>query len=95
MCGDMEKCRTRPLVNDVDLPPSISQYRSKSVATLPNRDVFNSIHRPTMSEKITIRKRPQSEAVVTQHKFFKKTARGKVIKGENGVSHPVFLLILC
>ncbi|KAF6762804.1 mitotic control protein dis3 [Ephemerocybe angulata] len=30
--------------------------------------------------EITIRKRPRSEAVVTQRKFFKKTARGKVIK---------------
>ncbi|KAJ6501480.1 hypothetical protein C8R47DRAFT_228458 [Mycena vitilis] len=29
---------------------------------------------------ITIRKRPRTEAVVTQRKFFKKTARGKVIK---------------
>lgn len=34
----------------------------------------------TMVE-ITIRKRPRGEAVVTQRKFFKKTARGKVIKG--------------
>ncbi|TFK40883.1 RNB-domain-containing protein [Crucibulum laeve] len=30
--------------------------------------------------EITIRKRPRTEAVVTQHKFLKKTARGKVIK---------------
>ncbi|KAJ2933461.1 hypothetical protein H1R20_g3629, partial [Candolleomyces eurysporus] len=30
--------------------------------------------------EITIRKRPRSEAVITQRKFFKKTARGKVIK---------------
>ncbi|KAH9911776.1 RNB-domain-containing protein [Epithele typhae] len=30
--------------------------------------------------EITIRKRPRTEAVVTQRKFFKKTARGKVIK---------------
>ncbi|KAF7980217.1 hypothetical protein HWV62_39325 [Athelia sp. TMB] len=30
--------------------------------------------------EISIRKRPRSEAVVTQRKFFKKTARGKVIK---------------
>ncbi|KAF9654049.1 RNB-domain-containing protein [Thelephora ganbajun] len=30
--------------------------------------------------EITIRKRPRAEAVVTQRKFFKKTARGKVIK---------------
>ncbi|KAJ7785712.1 hypothetical protein B0H16DRAFT_2528 [Mycena metata] len=29
---------------------------------------------------ITIRKRPRTESVVTQRKFFKKTARGKVIK---------------
>ena len=34
----------------------------------------------TMVE-ITIRKRPRTEAVITQRKFFKKTARGKVIKG--------------
>lgn len=37
--------------------------------------------------EITIRKRPRTEAVVTQRKFFKKTARGKVIKGESPVSH--------
>ncbi|KAF4596181.1 exosome catalytic subunit dis3 [Pleurotus pulmonarius] len=30
--------------------------------------------------EITIRKRPQAEAVITQRKFFRKTARGKVIK---------------
>ncbi|KAF8999767.1 hypothetical protein BDQ17DRAFT_1360335 [Cyathus striatus] len=30
--------------------------------------------------EITIRKRPHSEAVITQRKFFKKTAKGKVIK---------------
>ncbi|KAF7319870.1 Exosome complex exonuclease dis3 [Mycena kentingensis (nom. inval.)] len=30
--------------------------------------------------EISIRKRPRTEAVVTQRKFFKKTARGKVIK---------------
>ncbi|KAF9219211.1 RNB-domain-containing protein [Gyrodon lividus] len=30
--------------------------------------------------QITIQKRPREEAVVTQRKFFKKTARGKVIK---------------
>ncbi|KAG7440552.1 RNB-domain-containing protein [Guyanagaster necrorhizus] len=29
---------------------------------------------------ITIRKRPRAEAVITQRKFFKKTARGKIIK---------------
>jgi hypothetical protein len=31
--------------------------------------------------EITIRKRPRNEAVITQRKFFKKTARGKVVKG--------------
>ncbi|GJE98679.1 RNB-domain-containing protein [Phanerochaete sordida] len=30
--------------------------------------------------EITIRKRPRTDAVITQRKFFKKTARGKVIK---------------
>ncbi|KAI0683293.1 RNB-domain-containing protein [Cytidiella melzeri] len=30
--------------------------------------------------EITIRKRPRTEATITQRKFFKKTARGKVIK---------------
>lgn len=34
----------------------------------------------TSMVEITIRKRPRTEAVVTQRKFFKKTARGKVIK---------------
>jgi len=86
------KTQNKTTVNDVDLPPAILNIKT----ALPNRDVFSSIHQPTMSEqKITIRKRPQSEAVVTQRKFFKKTARGKVIKGENGVSHPVFLLMSC
>lgn len=31
--------------------------------------------------EITIRKRPREDAEITQRKFFKKTARGKVIKG--------------
>ena len=31
--------------------------------------------------QVTIRKRPIEDAVITQRKFFKKTARGKVIKG--------------
>ena len=54
MCGDMEIRRTRPLVNDVDLPPSILRYR-KSVATLPNRDVFNlSTDRPCQSKKLLL-----------------------------------------
>ncbi|KAH8115063.1 hypothetical protein DFH11DRAFT_1508069 [Phellopilus nigrolimitatus] len=30
--------------------------------------------------EITIRKRPRTDAVATQRKFFKKTARGKVVK---------------
>lgn len=30
---------------------------------------------------ITILKRPRDEAVITQRRFFKKTSRGKVIKG--------------
>lgn len=35
----------------------------------------------TSTVKITIQKRPRADAVITQRKFFKKTARGKVIKG--------------
>ena len=31
--------------------------------------------------EISVLKRPASEAIITQRKFFKKTARGKVIKG--------------
>jgi exosome complex exonuclease DIS3/RRP44 len=31
--------------------------------------------------EITIRKRPAEDAVISQRKFFKKTARGKVVKG--------------
>jgi hypothetical protein len=30
---------------------------------------------------IKVLKRPRSEATLTQHRFFKKTARGKVVKG--------------
>lgn len=45
-------------------------------------------------EKITIKKRPRSEAVITQRKFFKKTARGKVIKGEHTFSQSAFNLIV-
>jgi len=37
--------------------------------------------------EILIKKRSRSEAVVTQRKFFKKTARGKVIKGARYRSH--------
>lgn len=33
-----------------------------------------------MTIEVTLRKRPREEAVQTQRKFFKKTARGKVIK---------------
>jgi hypothetical protein len=36
--------------------------------------------------EISIKKRPCSEAVVTQRKFFKKTAKGKVIKGAGHIS---------
>ena len=48
-------------------------------------------------QKITIRKRPRLEAIVTQRKFFKKTARGKVIKGDIIALHvsPHPLLTLC
>ena len=31
--------------------------------------------------EITIRKRPHSDAVATQRKFFRKTMKGKVVKG--------------
>jgi exosome complex exonuclease DIS3/RRP44 len=31
--------------------------------------------------EITIRKRPAEDAIVTQRKFFRKTARGRVVKG--------------
>ena len=33
-----------------------------------------------MTVVVTLRKRPREQAVQTQRKFFKKTARGKVIK---------------
>src|SRR5260221_11375759 len=36
---------------------------------------------PTAMVEITIRKRNREDAVFTQRKFFKKTARGKVVKG--------------
>jgi exosome complex exonuclease DIS3/RRP44 len=37
--------------------------------------------------KVTILKRPREESVITQRMFFKKTARGKVIKGITQSSH--------
>jgi exosome complex exonuclease DIS3/RRP44 len=40
--------------------------------------------------EITIHKRPRTEAVVTQRKFFKRTAKGKVIKG----MHPLNTIML-
>jgi hypothetical protein len=47
-------------------------------------------------DQITIQKRPRSEAVITQRKFFKKTARGKVIKGDpfarRSMSHLTILI---
>lgn len=48
--------------------------------TCPNTDFLKPFFALHMVE-ITIRKRPRAEAVITQRKFFKKTARGKVIKG--------------
>ena len=46
-----------------------------------------------MSKKveITIRKRPREDAVITQRKFFRKTARGKVIKGLSPFPTPIQL----
>lgn len=32
--------------------------------------------------EITIRKRSREDAIATQRKFYRKTARGKVLKGE-------------
>ena len=46
----------------------------------PTSDLIRS--RQKNMVEITIRKRPRAEAVITQRKFFKKTARGKVIKGQ-------------
>ena len=40
--------------------------------------------------EISVLKRPASEAVITQRKFFKKTARGKVIKGTLKLLNPLY-----
>ena len=40
--------------------------------------------------EISVLKRPASEAVITQRKFFKKTARGKVIKGFLNLLNPLY-----
>ena len=40
--------------------------------------------------EISVLKRPASEAVITQRKFFKKTARGKVIKGILNLLNPLY-----
>ena len=45
--------------------------------------------------QITILRRPREEAVVTQRKFFKKTSRGKVIKGSRTSIFSVIHLNLC
>lgn len=45
-------------------------------------------------DQITIKKRPRSEAVITQRKFFKKTARGKVIKGDHVARRSTLYLII-
>ena len=43
----------------------------------------------TIMVEISILKRPASEAVITQRKFFKKTAKGKVIKGVLNLLRPL------
>lgn len=45
--------------------------------------------------RITILKRPREEAVITQRKFFKKTSRGKVIRGSRFNILPVARLNIC
>ena len=42
--------------------------------------------------EITIRKRSLEDAVITQRKFFKKTAKGKVIKGASSARLALILL---
>jgi hypothetical protein len=39
------------------------------------------VRRTATTVEIAIRKRQRDDAVFTQRKFFKKTARGKVVKG--------------
>jgi hypothetical protein len=60
------------------------QFRGRGLMTtwleLASRLIILSLSLTTMVE-ITIRKRQREDAVLTQRKFFKKTARGKVIKG--------------
>lgn len=38
--------------------------------------------------EITIRKRPREDAISTQRKFFRKTAKGKVLKGQLNACRP-------
>lgn len=56
---------------------------SAEAPTSPRRISLHSnpFAQPDIMVEITIRKRPREDAAVTQRKFFKKTARGKVIKG--------------
>jgi len=46
------------------------------------RNIGHHCDQPGTMVEISIRKHPRSEAVANQRKFFKKTARGKVIKGQ-------------
>ena len=58
------------------------------------RDVFRGPSTIHIMVEICVLKRPASEAVITQRKFFKKTARGKVIKGALILLNPLYQKIL-
>jgi hypothetical protein len=48
--------------------------------------ILFTVYQTTNMIEITMRKRPRVDAATTQRKFFKKTARGKVIKSEHVIA---------
>ena len=59
----------------------IRRLRSRTIPISSVRQLPAQSLLPFVMVEITIKKRPRADAVVTQRRFFKKTARGKVIKG--------------
>jgi hypothetical protein len=63
----------RPHVDDV--------WRNKYLDTLYSHAFDRCVLVLTPMVDIKVLKRPRTEAALTQHKFFRKTVRGKVVKG--------------
>ena len=71
-------------VPDNGLIKKVKFIRSLAAAFLNN---IGDAYMPAAME-ITIKRHPQTDPGVTQRKFYKKTARGKVIKGQVACAIP-------